>query len=125
MTTDGGFRASVFSPDVLHEAAGGDSALVAELLLIFLRSVPPRVVRLAEAIAACQASAVARQAHELKSNLALVGARAASDACARIETTARRTGVCPPPGDAAILCGQIACIVEQVEHYHALLASPS
>lgn len=114
--------APAFSPAVLREAAGGDDTLVAELLSIFARTVPPMLRRLARALADGDAASVAQEAHDLKGCLALVGAPDTSAACARIETAARRSGTCPPPADGALLCERIGHIVEQVERYRATTA---
>lgn len=111
-------RAS-FAPDVLLDAAAGDTALAAELLAIFVRTAPLRIERLAAALEAGRPSEVARQTHELKSNLAMIGAASASAACAAVETAARRQGRCPPPAEGAALCEQLRQIVDQVARYAA------
>lgn len=116
--------APAFSPALLHEAAGGDDALVAELLSIFARTVPPMLGRLKAALAGGDAAYVAQEAHDLKGCLALVGAPDTSTACARIETAARRSGTCPTSADAAPLCERIEDIVKQVERYRATTSYP-
>lgn len=114
-----GVACSEFSAAALHDAAGADDALTAELLAIFVRTVPPMLERLAHALDCAHAARVAQEAHDLKGCLALVGASAASAECARIETAARRTGNCPTPADGACLCTRLARIVEHAERYRA------
>lgn len=113
---------AAFSPATLYEAAGGDPALVAELLAIFARTVPAMLQRFSGALAAGHAAAVALEAHDLKACLALVGAPEASAACARIETSARRAGTCPSPAEGALLCARVGDIIEQVARYRAAAA---
>ena len=114
-----------FSSTALYEAAGADEALVAELLAIFVRTVPPMLLRLAHALDCAHAARVAQAAHDLKSCLALVGATAASAECARIETAARRSGACPAPADGVRLCTRVARIVEQAERHRATVIHSS
>jgi HPt (histidine-containing phosphotransfer) domain-containing protein len=110
-------NASPFCTAAVCEAAGGDAALARELLDIFVRTVPPMVLRLGQALACGHPAQVAHEAHDLKSCLALVGAASASATCARIETASRRAGTCPPPAEGARLCADIGHIVDQARRH--------
>lgn len=106
-----------FPPALLRDAAGGDDALVAELLDIFLRTVPSMARRFADALEAGTASAVAQEAHDLKGCLVLVGAAAVSLDFARAEFAARRDGACPTGAEGAMLCAKLHDVVEQVRRH--------
>lgn len=106
----------------LRDAAGGDEALVAELLTIFLRTLPGAADRFARALAAGHAAQVAQEAHDLKACLVLVGATAAGAEFAHIETAARRTGACPSLADGARLRARLATIAKQAECHRAAAA---
>lgn len=110
-------KAPSFCTAAVCEAAGGDATLARELLDIFVRTVPPMVLRLRHALARGHAAQVAHEAHALKSCLALVGAGSASATCARIETAARRAGTCPPPPEGTRLCADIGDIVDRVRRH--------
>ncbi len=111
--------ATQFCPAVLCEAAGHDAALVDELLDLFLRTVPPMLERLVQAIDARRPAVVAHEAHGLKGCLALVGAADAGAACARMESAARRSGACPGTAAGARLRRQVAQAVEEAARYRS------
>jgi HPt (histidine-containing phosphotransfer) domain-containing protein len=113
-----------FCAAAMRDIAGDDDALVRELLDIFVRTVPPMAQRLAHALARGRAAHVAREAHDLKSCLALVGAAEASARCTQIESAARRTGACPPVDEAARLCADIDHIVDLARRHLGCVTDP-
>jgi HPt (histidine-containing phosphotransfer) domain-containing protein len=78
----------LIDPAVLMDATGGCNEGFLQLLEIFLRTVPDMARRLDAAVAAGMHADVAREAHGLKSCMALVGASATSAALTGIEREA-------------------------------------
>jgi two-component system, sensor histidine kinase and response regulator len=74
---------------VALESCGGDEPLRREVTAELLRTLPGQVAALARAVQSGDAAAVARDAHKVKSSLAAVGARPASDAAQELERAAR------------------------------------
>ena len=64
---------------------GGDSELLAELVGLFLETVPERRAELGEAVARADARTVERVAHSLKGGLASLGAGPAAALAAELE----------------------------------------
>ena len=73
----------------LRRIVGGDEKLLREVVRVFLEDTPAKLSALAIALAAEDASAVAMAAHGLKGSAAAIGARAATEAAAHLETLAR------------------------------------
>ncbi|HWJ95533.1 MAG TPA: Hpt domain-containing protein [Telluria sp.] len=78
----------LIDPAVLMDATGGCNEGFLQLLEIFMRTVPDMARRLDAAVAAGMHADVAREAHSLKSCMALVGARATNARLTDIERAA-------------------------------------
>ncbi len=73
----------------LLEQVGGDRALLAEMVRLFLENYPPSLAELREAVARGDAEAVHRQAHAFKGMVGHFGAQAAVEAARRLEAMGR------------------------------------
>jgi signal transduction histidine kinase/CheY-like chemotaxis protein/HPt (histidine-containing phosphotransfer) domain-containing protein len=73
----------------LAELAGDDSAIVVELIDIFLVDTPQILAEMRGGIATGRAEAVHRAAHTLKSSSASLGVQSLADHCGALETLAR------------------------------------
>lgn len=105
-----------FIPDALRDAAGDDEALISELLVIFLRIVPPMNSRLRAAMHAHNTAAIAEEAHSMRSCLAVVGAGGLQERCKALENAARR-GQMLPDGAGTRLCDEVDVLTAQVYDY--------
>lgn len=92
----------LIDPAVLMDATGGCNEGFLQLLEIFLRTVPDMARRLDAAVAAGMHADVAREAHALKSCLALVGASATSARLMEIEREAVLHQAIDAPGWRAL-----------------------
>lgn len=108
---------SLFQPTALQQVTGGDPALFAELLEIFLRTVPAASARLRQAALHLQVSVIAIQAHEMRSSLAMVGAVDTSLWCERLERAARRGSDPALRTEGEALCAQLDRLIAQVREY--------
>lgn len=116
----------LFQPETFHTIAGDDPVLLAELLEIFLRTVPPATERLRTAARRLQMSVVAMQAHEMRSSLAMVGAAATGLACEQLEKAARRGSDPAIRTQGEALCEELDLLVAQMRHFAAdFHATPS
>lgn len=113
---------SLFLPDDLLDAAGGDDTLVSELLAIYLRIVPPMNARLRAALHKGSPAAAAEEAHSMRSCLAVVGARALQERFKDLENAARR-GSMPSDDAGSRLCNDVDALTAQVYDYQASRAA--
>lgn len=115
---------ALFNPQVLRDVAADDETLVAELLQIFLRIVPPMASRLREAIAVGHTAAIAEEAHSLRSCLATMGAHAIEAHCRQLEASVRHGKLAVGPGDIAV-CSELERLIAEVHDYHVRHAGGS
>jgi HPt (histidine-containing phosphotransfer) domain-containing protein len=113
----------LIDPEVLMDATGGSSEAFSELLEIFLRTVPDMLGRLDAAAAAGMHADLAREAHSLKSCLALVGALAAGARIGEIERAAS-SGQAPGDGAWRALRADLDRILEEARRCQAEHAGP-
>jgi HPt (histidine-containing phosphotransfer) domain-containing protein len=72
------------------EGVSGGSALVAELVKLFVEDVPPLVERIREAARGEDADALERSAHRLKGSASTIGAEGMAEQCRQVEGFARK-----------------------------------
>jgi HPt (histidine-containing phosphotransfer) domain-containing protein len=70
-----------------------DPHLVADLIRMFIDLSPPRLDRISEGLSAGDARRIEREAHDLKSSAANLGALALSAAAAELETLGRKGAI--------------------------------
>lgn len=80
----------LIDPQLLMKATANDEAAFVHLLSVFLRIAPESLAALESAFRAGDQHDIEKQAHSLKSSLALVGATAASSLLGSLERHARR-----------------------------------
>jgi CheY-like chemotaxis protein len=85
---DPGFDDPGFDIDVAMANADGDRRLLGELVTVMLEETPRLMERISLAITQLDHDSLHRAAHSLKSSLAILGAREASDAAAKLESAA-------------------------------------
>ena len=112
----------LIDPAVLMDAAGEDTEAFLQLLEVFLRIVPEMAQRLDHAVQAGVHADLAREAHALKSCLALVGARTARARVEAIERDARREGVAAANDAYLELRCDLDAIVAEARACHAAAA---
>lgn len=88
MTTENHTYRSI-QPSVLRDAAGGDDALLLELLHIFLRIAPHMVETLEHAAGAADLARVEAASHDLKGTAKMAGAERLAELAQEIEAGAR------------------------------------
>jgi len=109
-------RPLLFDAEVLADTANGDSALLQDLVEIFLRIVPPMTTRLRHALETSQFAVIAEETHGLRSCLAMIGATKLDTRCREMEIAARRS-IGDTMDDA--LCADIEQLIGDVHEYHA------
>lgn len=82
-------RARVVDLDRLRESAGGDPALVAELVGLYLADCEAKLSRLVDAAAAAELHQVGRVAHGIKGASAAMGCVQVAQACQQLEELGR------------------------------------
>ena len=98
------------APADIVASLGGNEALARQAATAFLQEVPRLLARLAQALAAQDADALARAAHTLKSAVGNFPAPAAVEAAHRLETRARGGDLREARADIAALEGALLSV---------------
>lgn len=72
-------------PELLHEAAGDDDALIAKLIEAFIRDTSARMQQMRRALASSNFPDMRAEAHTIKGSARQMGADAVGDACQELE----------------------------------------
>ncbi|HVA39763.1 MAG TPA: Hpt domain-containing protein [Candidatus Binataceae bacterium] len=94
----------------LRESLSGKEAVVDELIDLFAADLPIRVAAIGDAIDRGDASALALQAHGLRSGAGNFGARRLDEVCGRLE----QAGLSGTLDAAAAMLAELACEAERV-----------
>ena len=93
LRNEGSSVTAVLDQDILANLRGlpgdGDDDLLAELIDLFLRDTPPRLLQLGRALLDGDAKAASHIAHSLKGSSANLGARGMAQLCNEIELQGR------------------------------------
>jgi HPt (histidine-containing phosphotransfer) domain-containing protein len=109
-TATGLGQAAVFDREAALARVDGDLALLQELIRIFLDDVPRQLAEIRQAIAAKDASRLARVAHSLGGAVGNFGAKPAHDAALRLEAISTRTDMTRAAAAAMELEQALECL---------------
>ncbi|HJV84132.1 MAG TPA: Hpt domain-containing protein [Noviherbaspirillum sp.] len=109
----------LIDPQLLMKATGNDEAAFVHLLGVFLRIAPESLAALESAFRQGDQRAIEKEAHSLKSSLALVGATAASDLLGSLEKNARRNQANSDWGSFDSVRFEIQRVIDEVSDFLA------
>jgi PAS domain S-box-containing protein len=104
----------------LRRIVGGDKKLLREVVSVFLEDSPAKLTALTVALDARDSNALAIAAHGLKGSAAAIGARAATDAAAHLETLARARNLTEAEVAAAQVREEISRVCDALSAWLAL-----
>ena len=111
-------RRDIFDPVAFERQTGGDAALRAEIIQMFLEDCPGRVDEIRAAVAAADARALISAAHALKGSAAYLSASTVRARAADLERLGRDGNVAAAPALFAQLETAVAHLLEELKNVH-------
>lgn len=115
--------AKVFDVEHLHMVCGGDPAFEREIIGDYLAQAEPQVARLEAAVASRNAGELHFVAHALTGGSRSLGGAAFGDACAELESLAKRGELDQAPSELARALGEWRKLREALQAHAAGLAA--